>query len=101
MTVSMSKPAELSSATCRSCGACCSCSTEWPRFSLESEVSLDQIAPVYVDDERGGMRCNGPQEHSEHDPLHRARRDGSEASGVISLGPTAVRLRERLSETGA
>ncbi len=31
----------------------------------------------------------------------RSRRDGSEASGVISLGPTVVRLRERLSETGA
>ena len=43
MTVLMSKPAELSSATCRSCGACCSFSTEWPRFSLESEISLDQF----------------------------------------------------------
>ena len=59
MTVLMSKPAELSSATCRSCGACCSFSTEWPRFSLESEISLDRIPPIYVDDERGGMRCNG------------------------------------------
>lgn len=59
MTALMSKPAELSSAACRSCGACCSFSTEWPRFSLESEVSLDRIPPIYVDEERGGMRCNG------------------------------------------
>ena len=40
MTVLMSKPVELSSATCRSCGACCSFSTELPRVSLESDVSL-------------------------------------------------------------
>ena len=59
MTVLMSKPVELSSATCRSCGACCSFSTERPRVSLESDVRLGQIPPIYVDDERGGMRCNG------------------------------------------
>ena len=34
-------------------------SRQWPRFSLESEVSLNQIPGMYVDDERGGMRCNG------------------------------------------
>jgi Transglutaminase-like superfamily len=54
MTVLISEPAELTSAACRSCGACCSFSTGWPRFSLESEVSLN-IPRIYVDDERGGM----------------------------------------------
>jgi hypothetical protein len=59
MTILMAQPAELTSVACRACGACCSFSTEWPRFSLESEVSLNQIPRIYVDDERGGMRCNG------------------------------------------
>ena len=59
MTVLMSEPAELTSASCRSCGACCSFSAEWPRFSLESELSLSQIPRACVDDERNRMRCNG------------------------------------------
>src|SRR5262249_47328821 len=28
---------------CRTCGACCSYSADWPRFSLESEARLDRI----------------------------------------------------------
>ena len=59
MTVLMLEPAEPTSVSCRSCGACCSFSTEWPLFSLESELSLSQIPRTYVDDERGRMRCNG------------------------------------------
>ncbi|HUD89506.1 MAG TPA: YkgJ family cysteine cluster protein [Xanthobacteraceae bacterium] len=51
--------AELSSAACRACGACCSFSPEWPRFSLESDADLDRIPSAYVDDEGGRMRCNG------------------------------------------
>jgi len=44
---------------CQSCGACCSYSREWPRFSLESDADLDRIPRELVDPERGRMRCNG------------------------------------------
>ncbi|MGA8698456.1 MAG: YkgJ family cysteine cluster protein, partial [Xanthobacteraceae bacterium] len=44
---------------CRACGACCSFSPEWPRFSLESDADLDRISDAYVDRQHGRMRCNG------------------------------------------
>src|SRR6516162_4459862 len=44
---------------CRACGACCSFSAEWPRFSLESDADLDRIPRVYADREHGRMRCSG------------------------------------------
>jgi uncharacterized protein len=44
---------------CQACGACCSFSREWPRFSLESDADLAQIPPAFVDDGQGRMRCNG------------------------------------------
>ena|SRR5215471_1146320 len=47
------------SAVCRACGACCSFSPEWPRFSLEDDAALDRIPPAFVDDGQGGMRCDG------------------------------------------
>ncbi len=46
-------------ATCRACGACCAHSAEWPRFALEDDAALAAIPPVYVDDARGTMRCEG------------------------------------------
>ena len=51
--------AEDASAPCRTCGACCSYSFEWPRFSLENDAVLDLIPPAFVDDEQGRMRCDG------------------------------------------
>jgi uncharacterized protein len=50
---------ELTASECRVCGACCSFSAEWPRFSLESDGDLDQIPDAYVDGNLGGMRCDG------------------------------------------
>jgi uncharacterized protein len=47
------------SALCQSCGACCSYSKEWPRFSTEEDADLDRIPPAFVDDGQGRMRCNG------------------------------------------
>ena len=44
---------------CRSCGACCSYSADWPRFSLESDAQLARIPPALVADGEGGMRCTG------------------------------------------
>lgn len=44
---------------CQTCGACCSYSEDWPRFSLETEADLDRIPPQYVSADLGGMRCEG------------------------------------------
>jgi cold shock CspA family protein len=44
---------------CQLCGACCSFSAEWPRFSLEDEAYINQIPRAYVDDQQGRMRCSG------------------------------------------
>jgi len=53
------RAAELSAAACQTCGACCSFSSEWPRFSLEDDAYLDRIPRAYVDDQHGRMRCDG------------------------------------------
>jgi Fe-S-cluster containining protein len=55
----LSRSALLDAAACRTCGACCSFSAEWPRFSLEDETALDRIPRAFVDDEKGRMRCDG------------------------------------------
>jgi uncharacterized protein len=47
------------SALCQSCGACCSFSKEWPRFSTEDDADLERIPAAFVDDGQGRMRCNG------------------------------------------
>lgn len=50
---------DLGSIDCRTCGACCSYSAEWPRFSLESDEQLDAIPAGFVSASLGGMRCEG------------------------------------------
>ncbi|WP_258589456.1 YkgJ family cysteine cluster protein [Mesorhizobium sp. AR02] len=44
---------------CQSCGACCSYSAEWPRFSTEDEAQLERIPEKYVAADLSGMRCDG------------------------------------------
>ncbi len=44
---------------CRTCGACCAYSREWPRFTLENDETLARIPPAFVDDASGRMRCEG------------------------------------------
>jgi hypothetical protein len=46
-------------ALCRSCGACCAYSADWPRFGLETEAEIEAIPRDYVDDARGTMLCEG------------------------------------------
>ena len=58
----MSLPAaELSRepSPCQSCGACCSYSHEWPRFSIESDAELELIPQRLVSESLGGMGCAG------------------------------------------
>ncbi|MGC1355756.1 MAG: YkgJ family cysteine cluster protein [Xanthobacteraceae bacterium] len=59
MTASTTPLAQPTASDCRTCGACCSFSSEWPRFSLESDAKLDRIPYMYVDEDRGRIRCCG------------------------------------------
>ncbi|MFZ2065886.1 MAG: YkgJ family cysteine cluster protein [Xanthobacteraceae bacterium] len=59
MTDLSARPAELVATDCRTCGACCSFSAEWPRFSLESDAQLNQIPRSLVHAGQGRMKCTG------------------------------------------
>lgn len=45
--------------SCQACGACCSYSQDWPRFSTEDDADLARIPPAFVDEGGTGMRCDG------------------------------------------
>lgn len=44
---------------CQSCGACCSYSRNWPRFTIEDDEALDLIPAELVNERLSGMRCEG------------------------------------------
>jgi Fe-S-cluster containining protein len=44
---------------CQACGACCSYSAEWPRFSTEDDAQIDRIPAKFVAADESGMRCDG------------------------------------------
>lgn len=44
---------------CNTCGACCSYSAEWPRFTLEDDLAIERLPRDLVDDGLFGMRCEG------------------------------------------
>ena len=44
---------------CQSCGACCSYSSDWPRFSTEDDAQLALIPAKLVAAGEAGMRCDG------------------------------------------
>jgi uncharacterized protein len=44
---------------CRSCGACCSFSRDWPRFTTEDDSDLDLIPRALADHHLGRMKCDG------------------------------------------
>jgi len=52
-------PIEDTQAMCQACGACCSFSHDWPRFSLEDDAALELIPRAFIDDSLGRMRCEG------------------------------------------
>lgn len=45
--------------SCQGCGACCSYSKDWPRFSTETDEELDRIPETLVSESLGGMKCTG------------------------------------------
>lgn len=52
-------PAMEAAFDCQSCGACCSYSADWPRFSIEEDEQLDKIPEALVAVDLSGMRCDG------------------------------------------
>ena len=44
---------------CQTCGACCSYSSNWPRFTTEDDAALDLIPEKFVNAGLSGMRCDG------------------------------------------
>lgn len=55
----LAPPSAAPAFDCQSCGACCSYSSEWPRFSLEEDAYLDAIPAEFVAPSGSGMRCIG------------------------------------------
>ena len=53
------KPAGVPALDCRTCGACCSYSAEWPRFTLESDAALSMIPDSLINADGSGMKCIG------------------------------------------
>jgi Fe-S-cluster containining protein len=52
-------PANNESLSCQACGACCSYSRDWPRFTTDDDADLDMIPVSLVDGGLAGMRCDG------------------------------------------
>ncbi|WP_426437694.1 YkgJ family cysteine cluster protein [Bradyrhizobium genosp. P] len=48
-----------SESPCQSCGACCSYSENWPRFTVEDDAQLELIPAKFVNARLSGMRCDG------------------------------------------
>lgn len=44
---------------CQTCGACCSYSSEWPRFTMETDEAIDLIPAELTSADGRGMRCEG------------------------------------------
>src|ERR1700733_5658998 len=52
-------PAMTVESPCQACGACCSYSRNWPRFTTEDDAALDLIPQKFVNERGSGMRCDG------------------------------------------
>jgi len=48
-----------SESPCQACGACCSYSQNWPRFTTEDDADLELIPEKFVNARLSGMRCDG------------------------------------------
>ena len=56
--MSLSVPAADTS-PCQQCGACCSYSNTWPRFSTEDDAEIARIPARLIDRRGAGMACIG------------------------------------------
>lgn len=71
---------------CQSCGACCSYSSNWPRFTIEDDAALDLIPGALVNDRLSGMRCTGDRCNALNGDVGNAT-----ACGVYDVRPEVCR----------
>ncbi|MBI3701057.1 MAG: YkgJ family cysteine cluster protein [Afipia sp.] len=71
---------------CQSCGACCSYSSNWPRFSIEDDEALALIPAAFVNGRQSGMRCIG-----ERCSALKGEVGKSTACGIYELRPEVCR----------
>jgi Fe-S-cluster containining protein len=57
--VSVPSPRDHEDSPCRSCGACCSYSRTWPRFTIETDLAIERLPREFVDRDLAYMRCEG------------------------------------------
>lgn len=53
------KNGDSADSVCRTCGACCAYSRDWPRLTLEDDDAIARIPSELLDEEAGRMRCIG------------------------------------------
>ncbi|BCG89139.1 zinc/iron-chelating domain-containing protein [Mesorhizobium sp. 113-3-9] len=85
-SLSSSQRDTASAFDCQSCGACCSYSAEWPRFSTEDDAQLDRIPEKYVAADLSGMRCEGVRCSALSGEIGKAT-----ACGIYELRPDVCR----------
>ena len=49
----------IAQSPCNTCGACCSYSADWPRFTLEDDAAIARLPSQLVAPAMTGMRCAG------------------------------------------
>ena len=52
-------PSSTEANPCLACGACCSFSSTWPRFTTDSDEDIAVIPRAFVAADDGGMHCVG------------------------------------------
>jgi uncharacterized protein len=72
---------------CQSCGACCSYSSNWPRFTIEDDTALDLIPAEFVNDRLSGMRCTGDRCSALSGDVGKAT-----ACGIYAVRPDVCRI---------
>lgn len=77
----------LAAFDCQACGACCSYSASWPRFTLEGDAALEAIPAALVADDESGMRCVGDRCSALAGEVGRAT-----ACGIYALRPEVCRV---------
>jgi Fe-S-cluster containining protein len=59
LTATAAPPGAAGDSPCQTCGACCSYSAEWPRFTLEDDDEIALIPEALIAASGSGMRCVG------------------------------------------
>jgi hypothetical protein len=90
-----SDPVIHAESPCQACGACCSYSSNWPRFTTEDDAALDLIPENLVNAKMSGMRCDGDRCSARGLPNLHARRSRMH-DGAEEIRPAGVDINQRV-----